>query len=107
LPIPPHTQGQPASPRASSSYANEYTPREKTATTSSYYDPTSDSGDRRPSESSGYREPRQHTPQVRAMMIILEWNQLLTLFRRLESHIPIRHLLLTRRNFTTERIPHR
>lgn len=56
-PPSPRSQGLPAP------YQNEYQPpREKP--TSNYYDPTSDSSERRPSEISSWTEPQTQTPQV-------------------------------------------
>ena len=70
LPMPTiaasHIPGPPASPRAlTTPYSNDYssTPREKP--TSNYYDPTSDSSERRPSDNSSWHEAQSHTPQVR------------------------------------------
>jgi chromatin-remodeling ATPase INO80 len=52
---------------AAPTYQNDYQPpRDKP--TSNYYDPTSDSSERRPAESSGWSEGRAQTPQVRNSM---------------------------------------
>jgi DNA helicase INO80 len=69
LPIPTtsHIPVPPASPRTlapSSAFANEYQPPSRDKPTSSYYDPTSDSGDRQPTENSTWHEPQSHPPQV-------------------------------------------
>lgn len=69
MPIPSsHISGPPASPRiltAPSSYQSEYQPVPREKPTSNYYDPTSDSGERRPSESAAWSEGQNSTPQVR------------------------------------------
>lgn len=68
MPTTSHIPGPPASPRtlaAPSAYPNEYQPTPRDKPMSNYYDPTSDSGDRRPAENSPWQEPRSHTPQVR------------------------------------------
>lgn len=66
--VPPHTPGQPTSPMTSAappSYQNDYQqpPRDKPVST--YYDPTSDSSERRPSVSAGRSEAQAQTPQSR------------------------------------------
>ena len=67
LPMPSQNQGPPPSPitfATPSSYGTEYpAPPRETPSTSSYYDPTSDSRERRPSDHA-WRET-QNTPQVR------------------------------------------
>jgi DNA helicase INO80 len=72
LPMPTsssHTPGHPASPRtltAPAAYQSDYQPAPRDKLTSNYYDPTSDSSERRPSESAGWSEGQTSTPQVRA-----------------------------------------
>jgi DNA helicase INO80 len=59
--------GPPVSPRAltaPSAYQGEYQPASRDKPTSNYYDPTSDSSERRPSESAGWSEGQTSTPQV-------------------------------------------
>lgn len=65
MPGPSHISVPPASPRTVTPYQSDYQPaREKP--TSNYYDPTSDSSERRPSESAGgWTEGHKATPQVR------------------------------------------
>jgi DNA helicase INO80 len=73
-----HIPGPPASPRALTTpssyqidrerarerdYQQPAPPRDKP--TSNYYDPTSDSSERRPSESAAWKEGQTQTPQVR------------------------------------------
>jgi DNA helicase INO80 len=68
MPTTSHIPGPPASPRtlaAPSTYGSEYQPTPRDKPTSNYYDPTSDSGDRRPAENTPWREAPSHTPQVR------------------------------------------
>ena len=68
MPTTAHTPGHPASPRTSaapSAYASEYQPTPRDKPTSNYYDPTSDSGDRRRTENTSWNEAPSHTPQVR------------------------------------------
>lgn len=58
----------PTSPRTltTSAYQADYQPAPRDKPTSNYYDPTSDSGDRQPSESAGagWNEGQSQTPQV-------------------------------------------
>jgi hypothetical protein len=68
MPTATHVPGPPASPRtltAPSAYQSDYQPAPRDKPTSNYYDPTSDSSERRPSESAGWNEG--HTPQVPAL----------------------------------------
>lgn len=72
LPMPApshaHLSGPPASPRvvtAPPAYASEYPPAPRDKPTTSYYDPTSDSSDRRPAEGSSWHHSQSRTPQVR------------------------------------------
>jgi DNA helicase INO80 len=70
LPMPTpssHIPGPPASPRtltAPSAYQSDYQPASRDKPTGNYYDPTSDSSERRPSESAGWSEGQTSTPQV-------------------------------------------
>jgi hypothetical protein len=69
LPMPAgaHIPGPAASPHvvtAPPAYASEYPSAPRDKPTSSYYDPTSDSGERRPAENSHWHETRARTPQV-------------------------------------------
>ena len=68
MPAPSHVSGPPASPRgvtASQPYASEYSSAPRDKPTSSYYDPTSDSGERRPAENASWHDAQARTPQVR------------------------------------------
>jgi hypothetical protein len=58
----PHIPGPPESPRTLPAYSSEYQPPSRDKPPGSYYDPTSDSGDRRP-DSAGWHEASSHTPQ--------------------------------------------
>ncbi len=63
-----HISGAQASPRiltAPSPYQSEYQPVPRDKPTSNYYDPTSDSSERRPSESAARSESQNTTSQVR------------------------------------------
>jgi DNA helicase INO80 len=67
LPMPQgaHIPGPPASPRtltAPAAYQSDYQPAPRDKSTGNYYDPTSDSSERRPSEGGGWSESK---PQVR------------------------------------------
>jgi hypothetical protein len=72
LPMPTpasHIPGHPASPRtltAPSAYQSDYQPAPRDKPTSNYYDPTSDSSERRPSESAA-RSEGQASAQVRTV----------------------------------------
>jgi DNA helicase INO80 len=68
MPAAAHITGPPASPRtltAPSAYQSDYQPVPRDKPTSNYYDPTSDSSERRPSESAGWNEGQ--APQVPAL----------------------------------------
>jgi len=63
-----HIPGPPESPRTlttPSAYQSDYQSALRDKPTSNYYDPTSDSSERRPSESAGWSEGQTSTPQVR------------------------------------------
>ncbi len=67
MPSGSHVPGPPPSPRASaapSAYQADYQPAPRDKTTGNYYDPTSDSSERRPSENAGWNEGNSQTPQV-------------------------------------------
>lgn len=68
MPTTAHIPARPRSPMTlatPSAYQSDYQPsRDKPA--SNYYDPTSDSSERRPAEISGWSEGPNQTPQVRA-----------------------------------------
>src|SRR5260221_353614 len=72
LPMPTpasHIPGHPASPRtlgAPSAYQSDYQPAPRDKPTSNYYDPTSDSSERRPPESAAWSEGQAST-QVRTV----------------------------------------
>lgn len=72
LPMPTpasHIPSHPASPRtltAPSAYQSDYQPAPRDKPTSNYYDPTSDSSERRPSESAAWSEGQAST-QVRTV----------------------------------------
>jgi DNA helicase INO80 len=70
LPMPAHSHisGPPASPRGvapSQPYSSEYSPAPREKSTSSYYDPTSDSGERRPAENASWHDAQSRPAQVR------------------------------------------
>jgi len=95
-PAPLPAGARPTSPRnlaPQSSYpVNEYnpTPRDK-STKNSYYDPTSDSSERRrPSETAGWSEAQQHTPQVKKIMRVTSLPIKANLFSESRTiHLPI------------------
>jgi DNA helicase INO80 len=63
-----HIPAPPASPitlTAPSAYQSDYPPAPRDKPTSNYYDPTSDSSERRPAENSGWNEGQTQTPQVK------------------------------------------
>jgi hypothetical protein len=111
LPMPtssPHISGPPASPRtvtAPSTHQSEYQPASREKPTSNYYDPTSDSSERRPSESATWSEGQNSTPQVRGHSIRRGMarfvNSFLTLFSRLENLTSTHQLLSNHLNITT------
>lgn len=69
LPMPVATQipAHPTSPMtlAAPPYHSEYPPTARDKPVSNYYDPTSDSSERRPSQSQAWNEGQAQTPQVR------------------------------------------
>jgi hypothetical protein len=67
MPTPSHISGPPASSHvvtASQPYASDYPSAPRDKPTSSYYDPTSDSGERRPAETASWHDAQARTPQV-------------------------------------------
>lgn len=68
MPTAAHISGPPASPRsltAPSAYQGDFHPAPREKPKNSYYDPTSDSG---PSESAGWSEGQNQTPQVNKIL---------------------------------------
>ena len=116
LPMPTpasHIPGPPASPRtltAPSAYQSDYQPALRDKPTSSYYDPTSDSSERRPSESAGWTEGQTSTTQVRTSNFPglrgpfpISTSDII--FHRVECHTHIPQLQSSNQNISTERTP--
>jgi hypothetical protein len=61
MPAPSHP---PHGVTASQPYAGDYAPAPRDKPTSSYYDPTSDSGERRPAENASWHDTQARTAQV-------------------------------------------
>lgn len=111
MPAPSHISGPPASPHgvtAPQPYASEYPSAPRDKPTSSYYDPTSDSGERRPSESNAsWHDPQARTPQVwtRSRPLERSLRSTANIYHRTES--PTTHILrrLTLQSSTTAPTP--
>lgn len=109
LPMPApasHITGSQASP-----YHSEYQPVPRDKPTSGYYDPTSDSIERRPSGSAAWSEGQNTTSQVRAYKNTASHGALCqfnsnVIFRH-ENHICIHRRLLSNPVTTTAHIPRR
>jgi DNA helicase INO80 len=68
--VSPHIPARPTSPMtlaAPPSYHSDYQPPPRDKPVSNYYDPTSDSSERRPSENTAWSEGQTQTPQVRRL----------------------------------------
>ncbi|KAI9746595.1 MAG: putative DNA helicase ino80 [Claussenomyces sp. TS43310] len=68
LPTPSHIAAHPSSPlsaTAAGSYPTDYQGAPRDKPTSNYYDPTSDSSERRPTEGAGWYNGHKQTPQNR------------------------------------------
>lgn len=106
IPIPAssHILGSQASP-----YQSEYQPVPRDKPSSGYYDPTSDSIERRPSENTAWSEAQNTTSQVREYRTRLAMarfvNSFLTSFSRLENHTSIHRPQLSNLHTTTVHIP--
>jgi hypothetical protein len=112
MPASSHVPG-PTSPMnlgapSSGSYHTDYPPAPREKPVSNYYDPTSDSSERRPSETAGRVEPQIQTPQVRRLLIYAAPITLkphrLTICARVESRIPTRKHPPNHHNTTTGHI---
>ncbi|KAF4632347.1 hypothetical protein G7Y89_g5782 [Cudoniella acicularis] len=67
MPVPSHIPGPPTSPMtlAAPQYHSDYQPAARDKPVSNYYDPTSDSSERRPSQGPAWSEGQVQTPQNR------------------------------------------